>query len=312
MDPENVVIIGSGCAGWTAAIYAARANLSPLVITGGQAGGLLTTTTVVENFPGFAKGIDGNELMATMQEQAKRFGAKVRYLCSVEKVDLSSKPFRIMVDGETIESRTVIVSTGASHRHLQVPGEKELENRGVTFCATCDGALPVFRNKPLAVIGGGDSACEEANYLTRFGSEVYLVHRRSDLRASKIMAERALSNPKIKPIWNAAVEEVLSMEKGFVTGLRLRDTVTGKEQTIDCSGVFVAIGHAPNTQLFKGQLDLNEAGYLQLHDGSKTTIPGVFGAGDCADHVYRQAITAAGMGCMAAIDAERYLSTLTN
>jgi thioredoxin reductase (NADPH) len=312
MKPENVVIIGSGCAGWTAAIYAARANLSPLLITGAQAGGLLTTTTVVENFPGFAKGIDGNELMLTMQEQAKRFGARIQYLSTVEQVDFSQRPFRLVVDGETIEALSVIVSTGASHRHLHVPGEKELENRGVTFCATCDGALPVFRNKPLAVIGGGDSACEEANYLTRFGSEVFLVHRRDQLRASKIMAERELSNPKIKPIWNAAVEEVLSMEKGFVTGLRLRDTVTGKIQIIYCSGIFVAIGHAPNTQIFKGQLDLNEAGYLQLHDGSKTNIPGVFGAGDCADSVYRQAITAAGMGCVAAIDAERYLSALTN
>lgn len=312
MSAENLIIIGSGCAGWTAAIYAARANLGPLVVTGAQAGGLLTTTTVVENFPGFATGIDGNELMQTMQEQAKRFGARVKYMSTVDRVDLSQAPFRLTVDGGVIESKTVIVSTGAGHRHLNVPGEKELENKGVTFCATCDGALPVFRNKPLAVIGGGDSACEEATYLTRFGSEVYLIHRRDQLRASKIMADRALSNSKIKPIWNAEVEEVLNMEKGFVTGLRLRDTVTGKQQVIDCSGVFVAIGHAPNTQLFRGQLDLNEAGYLQLHDGSKTNIPGVFGAGDCADHVYRQAITAAGMGCMAAIDAERYLSDLTN
>jgi thioredoxin reductase (NADPH) len=310
MLAENIVIIGSGCAGWTAAIYAARANLAPLVITGAQAGGLLTTTTVVENFPGFAKGIDGNELMLTLQEQARRFGTNVRYMSTVDKVDLLQAPFRLTVDGETVEAKTVIMSTGAGHRHLGVPGEKELENRGVTFCATCDGALPVFRNKPLAVVGGGDSACEEANYLTRFGSEVYLIHRRDQLRASKIMADRALSNPKIKPIWNAAVEEVLNVEKGFVTGLRLRDTVTSKQQVLDCAGVFVAVGHTPNTQLFKGQLDLDEEGYLRLHDGSKTNIPGVFGAGDCADHVYRQAITAAGMGCMAAIDAERYLSSL--
>jgi thioredoxin reductase (NADPH) len=312
MNTENVVIIGSGCAGWTAAIYAARANLNPLVVTGAQAGGLLTTTTVVENFPGFAKGIDGNELMLTLQEQAKRFGARVQYLSTVEKVDFSKAPFHLTIDGELVQTKTVIVSTGAGHRHLNVPGEKELENRGVTFCATCDGALPVFRNKPVAVIGGGDSACEEASYLTRFASEVYLIHRRDHLRASKIMADRALSNPKIKPIWNSVVEEVLDRENGFVTGLRLRDTVSGKQEVISCNGVFVAIGHVPNTQLFQNQLDLDEAGYLRLRDGTNTNIPGVFGAGDCADRVYRQAITAAGMGCMAAMDAERFLSSMNN
>jgi len=304
---ENLVIIGSGPAGWTAAIYAARANLKPLLVTGQQPGGLLTTTTIVENYPGFPQGIDGNELMANLQEQAKRFGAKVQYMSVVEKVDFSSRPFKITVDGEVVEAKAVIISTGAGHRHLGVPGEHELENKGVTYCATCDGALPIFRNKPLVVVGGGDSACEEATYLTNFASEVYLIHRRDSLRASKIMAERTLANPKIKPVWNAVVEEVLGQAEGKVTGVRLKDTVTGATRTLDCAGVFVAIGHIPNTELFAGQIDLTDAGYVVLKDGSRTNVEGVFAGGDCADSVYRQAITAAGMGCAAAIDAERFI-----
>jgi thioredoxin reductase (NADPH) len=307
---QNVVIIGSGCAGWTAAIYTARANLKPLLITGMQPGGLLTTTTIVENYPGFPEGIDGNQLMVNMQEQAKRFGTEVRFLSTVEKVDLKKSPFEITVDGETIQTKTLIIAVGAGHRHLDVPGEHELENKGVTYCATCDGALPIFRNQPLAVIGGGDSACEEATYLTRFGSIVYLIHRRDQLRASKIMAERVLSNPKIKPIWNSVVEEVLDPTKGKVTGIKLKNTQTNESSTLEVSGVFVAIGHVPNTQIFKGQIEMNDNGYVKLQNGSHTNITGVFAAGDCSDAVYRQAITAAGMGCAAAIDAERYLATL--
>ncbi len=307
---ENVIIIGSGCAGWTAAIYTARANLKPLLITGVQPGGLLTTTTVVENYPGFVQGIDGNELMMAMQEQAKRFGTEVRYFSQVESVDVNAEPIRVTVDGEVLETRALIVAVGAGHRHLGVPGEKELENKGVTYCATCDGALPIFRDKPLVVVGGGDSACEEAMYLSRFGSEVFLVHRRDQLRASKIMAERTLGHRKIKPVWNSVVEEVLGVAEDQVTGVRLRDTVSGETRVLGCAGVFVAIGHVPNTQMFKGQLPMDENGYLRTVRGSETGVRGVFCAGDCADHVYRQAITAAGMGCMAAIDAERYLASL--
>jgi thioredoxin reductase (NADPH) len=308
MPPENLVIIGSGCAGWTAAIYAARADLSPLVVTGSKAGGLLTTTSVVENYPGFPEGIDGNELMVKMQAQATRFGAKVRYLSAVDKVDFSKPPFKLTIDGEALEAKCVIVATGASPRRLNVPGESKLDSRGITYCAVCDGALPVFRNKPLVVIGGGDSACEEALFLTRFASQVYLVHRRDKLKASGVMIKRVMANRKIQPIWNSAVEEVLDVTKGAVTGVKLRDTVNGTNRILDCSGIFVAIGHVPNTSLFDGQLDRNKEGYLILREGSKTNIPGVFGAGDCADRVYRQAVTAAGMGCAAAIDAERYLA----
>ena len=305
---EQVVIIGSGCAGWTAAIYTARANLSPLLITGQQPGGLLTTTSTVENFPGFRNGIEGTALMTEMQEQATRFGTRVQYLSRVDSVDFSSSPLKLTVEGKVIETKAVIVAVGAGHRHLGVPGEHELENKGVTYCATCDGALPVFRNQPLVVIGGGDSACEEASYLTRFASQVYLVHRRDTLRASRIMAERTLANPKITPVWNSVVEEVLDVSQDRVTGVRLKNTVTGEESTLGCAGVFVAIGHVPNTQIFRGQLAMNEAGYLTLTEGSRTDVSGVFAAGDCADSVYRQAITAAGMGCAAAIDAERWLA----
>ncbi|MCE9542013.1 MAG: thioredoxin-disulfide reductase [Verrucomicrobia bacterium] len=307
---EQVVIIGSGCAGWTAAIYTSRANLNPLLITGQQPGGLLTTTSSVENFPGFRNGIEGTDLMTEMQEQAVRFGTRIQYLSRVDSVDFSSSPLKLTVDGKIIETRSVIVAVGAGHRHLGVHGEHELENKGVTYCATCDGALPVFRNKPLVVVGGGDSACEEASYLTRFASQVYLIHRRDSLRASKIMAERTLANPKITPVWNSVVEEVLDVAQDRVTGVRIKNTLTGETGSIDCAGVFVAVGHTPNTQIFQGQLSMSEAGYLTLGEGSRTNVPGVFAAGDCADSVYRQAITAAGMGCAAAIDAERWLAGL--
>lgn len=304
---EKVVIVGTGCAGLTAALYTARANLRPLVLTGRQPGGLLTTTSVVENYPGFPEGIDGYELMVRMQKQAERFGARVQF-GTLEGVDLSRQPFGLTVDGERIEAETLIVATGASHRHLGLESEEKLENKGVTYCATCDGALPRFRNQPLVVVGGGDSACEEATYLTRFGSAVYLVHRRDKLRASKIMAERTLSHDKIKPVWDSAVTEVLGADQQKVTGVRLKNLKTGAESTVDAAGVFVAIGHIPNTQLFKGLLDMDEHGYIIPKNGTATNVPGVFVAGDCADRVYRQAVTAAGMGCAAAIDAERFLA----
>jgi len=304
---EKVVIIGSGCAGWTAALYTARANLSPLVLTGRQPGGLLTTTSIVENFPGFPEGVDGYELMTRMQKQAERFGARASF-GTVEKIDLSRSPFRLVADGESIETETLIIATGASHKHLGVPGEDLLETKGVTYCATCDGALPVFRNQPLVVIGGGDSACEEAMYLTRFGSVIHLVHRRDTLRASKIMAQRTLANPKIKPVWDSVATEILDVKQDKVTAVKLKNLKTGAESTLDCAGVFVAVGHGPNTEIFKGQIKTDENGYIIPEKGTMTNVPGVFVAGDCADHVYRQAITAAGAGCAAAIDAERFLA----
>ena len=304
---EHVVVIGSGCAGWTAALYTARANLQPLVLTGAQPSGLLTTTTTVENFPGFPDGVDGYELMTRMQKQAERFGTRAQF-GTVEAVDFSTRPFALTVDGERVEARAVIIATGASHRHLGLESEAKLETKGVTYCATCDGALPIFRNKPLVVVGGGDSACEEANYLTRFGSVVYLIHRRDQLRASKIMAERTLANPKIKPVWNSVVTEVLDVAQDKVTGVRVKHVKTGGQSVMDCAGVFVAIGHVPNTQLFKGRIAMDENGYIVPAKSAATNVPGVFVAGDCADHVYRQAITAAGMGCAAAIEAERFLA----
>jgi thioredoxin reductase (NADPH) len=304
---EKVVIIGTGCAGLTAALYTARAQLAPLVLTGIMPGGLLTTTSIVENFPGFPEGIDGYELMTRMQKQAERFGAKVKF-GTVESVDLSKRPFTLVVDGDVVQSETIIIASGAGHKHLGVPGEDELEKKGVTYCATCDGALPMFRNQPLVVVGGGDSACEEATYLTRFGSTVYLVHRRDTLRASRVMADRTLANPKIKPIWDSVVTEVLDVKQNKVTGVKIKNLKTNAESTLDCAGVFAAIGHIPNTQLFKGVIDMDDAGYIQRKNGSETNVTGVFVAGDCADRVYRQAITAAGMGCAAAIDCERFLS----
>ena len=304
---EKVVIIGTGCAGLTAAIYAARANLAPLVLTGLMPGGLLTTTSIVENFPGFPEGIDGYELMTRLQKQAERFGAKVKF-GTVESVDLSQRPFHLSVDGDPVQAETLIIATGAGHRHLGLESEHLLDKKGVTYCATCDGALPMFRNQPLVVVGGGDSACEEATYLTRFASVVYLVHRRDSLRASKIMAERTLANPKIKPIWDSAVTEVLDVKQDKVTGVRVKNLKTNAESIVDCAGLFVAIGHLPNTQLFQGVLDIDENGYLIPTVGTATKVPGVFVAGDCSDHVYRQAVTAAGMGCAAAIEAERFLA----
>lgn len=303
-----MVILGSGCAGWTAALYLARANLKPLVLTGTQTGGLLTTTSIVENYPGFPQGVDGTALMVQMMEQAQKFGAEVEFGVVADKVTLGKGKQQICAGKKIIETKALIVSTGAGHRHLDVPGEKELETKGVTYCATCDGALPMFRNQPVVVVGGGDSACEEATFLTRFASKVYLVHRRGELRASKIMADRALGNPKIQPVWNSVVESVEGVKEGKVTGVKLKESGTGKSSVLACAGVFIAVGHVPNTQIFKGQLNMDEAGYLQLAAGSRTNVEGVFGAGDCADKVYRQAITAAGMGCMAAIDAERYLA----
>jgi thioredoxin reductase (NADPH) len=290
----------------TAAIYTARANLNPLVLTGTMPGGLLTTTSIVENFPGFPEGVDGFELMQHLQKQAERFGARVQF-ATVESADLTGEHPKLVVDGKELETKTLIIATGAGHRHLGLDNEKKLENKGVTYCATCDGALPMFRDKPLVVVGGGDSACEEATYLTRFASKVYLVHRRDELRASKIMADRAVNHEKIEMVWDSVVSEIHGVEEDTVTGVQLKNTKTGEEKRLDCAGVFIAIGHVPNTQIFKGQVDMDEAGYVTRTEGSKTSAKGVFVAGDCADKVYRQAITAAGMGCMAAIDAERYL-----
>lgn len=304
---EQVIIIGSGCAGWTAALYTARANLQPLLVTGEQPGGLLTTTSIVENFPGWPEGIDGYELMTKMQAQAERFGTRVRMASLVQKVDFSRRPFTVVIDGESVSARTVIIATGASPRHLGLESEKLLDKKGVTYCATCDGALPMFRNQPLVVVGGGDSACEEAMYLTRFASVVYLIHRRDTLRASKIMADRVLSHPKIKPVWDSTLTEILDVKQDKVTGVRVKNLKTNAETVLDCAGVFVAIGHVPNTQIFKPFIETDENGYI-LRTGAATNVPGVFVAGDCSDHVYRQAITAAGMGCAAAIEAERFLA----
>ncbi len=305
---ENVVIIGSGCAGWTAALYTARANLKPVVLTGAQPGGLLTTTSIVENYPGFPDGIDGTELMMRMQKQAERFGAETRYGIVITRVDFSKRPFKVWADDDLVESKTVIIAAGASHRHLGLKNEALLEKKGVTYCATCDGALPMFRNQPLVVVGGGDSACEEAIYLTRFASRVYLIHRRDQLRASKIMADRALGNPKIEPVWNTVVEDIYDASKDEVTGVKLKNVKTGTARDLPCAGVFVAIGHVPNTEIFKGQIDLAPDSYIICKQGTYTSVPGVFAAGDCVDHTYRQAVTAAGTGCAAAIDAERFLA----
>ncbi|MES2307791.1 MAG: thioredoxin-disulfide reductase [Verrucomicrobiota bacterium] len=306
---ENVLIIGTGCAGWTSAIYTGRAGLKPIVITGSMPGGLLTTTSIVENFPGFPEGVDGTDLMMKLQQQAERFGAEIRY-GTVDKVDFSKTPFTVFVDGEAIQAKSVIIATGSGHRHLGIESEKLLDKKGVTYCAVCDGALPMFRNQPLVVVGGGDSACEEATYLTRFSSSVYLVHRRDSLRASKVMAERTLANPKIKPIWDSAVEEILGVDQNKVTGVKLKNLKSGAVTSLDCAGVFVAIGHIPNTTPFQGQIELEPNGYIKLFGGGQTSVKGVFAAGDVADSVYRQAITAAGSGCAAALDCERYLAAL--
>jgi thioredoxin reductase (NADPH) len=302
---RNVVIIGSGCAGLTAAIYAGRANLNPLVVRGHEAGGQLTLTTLVENFPGFPKGVQGPELIELMQKQAEEFGAEFLE-GNVTRVDLSKRPFILEMGKETMETQTLIVATGASARLLGLDSERELLGHGVSTCATCDGYF--YRGKEVVVVGGGDTAAEDALFLTRYAKQVNVVHRRDELRASKIMQKRMLDNKVINPVWNTVVTEVLDTEKGEVTGVRLKNVKTGEEAVKECDGLFIAIGHSPNTELFKGQLELNDVGYLVTHDGSRTNVPGVFAAGDCRDHVYRQAVTAAGTGCMAAIDAERFLA----
>lgn len=301
---RNVVIIGSGCAGLSAAIYAARANLKPLVIRGHEAGGQLTLTTLVENYPGFPKGVQGPELIEMMQKQAAEFGAEFME-GSVTRVELARRPFTLQVDKEQIETRTLIVACGASAKMLGLESERKLLGHGVSTCATCDGYF--FRGKPVVVVGGGDTAAEDALFLTRYATEVALVHRRDQLRASKIMQDRIFRNEKIKPVWNSVVTEVLDVAQGEVTGIGLKNVVTGEETVRPTHGVFIGIGHSPNTALFRGQLEMNENGYLKTHDGTKTNVPGVFAAGDVQDHIYRQAVTAAGSGCMAAIDAERFL-----
>jgi thioredoxin reductase (NADPH) len=302
---ENVIIVGTGCAGLTGAIYAARANLSPLVLEGGQPGGQLTTTTAVENYPGFPEGVDGPELITRMHQQAEKFGARFEY-GTVEDFEHAGTHSRLKVDGQWRETRTLIVASGASPRYLGIDHEKELIGHGLTSCATCDGAF--YRNVPVCVVGGGDSACEEAIFLTRFASKVYMIHRRDTLRASKIMGDRALSNPKIQPVWNSLVTEYLTDASGEVRGVKLRDTLSGSVSEVEVKCVFVAIGHVPNTAPFRNKLDTDENGYLVQKNGTHTNLPGVFAAGDVADHVYRQAVTAAGEGCAAAIDAERWLA----
>ena len=305
---ENVVIVGTGCAGLTAAIYTARANLAPLVLEGSLPGGQLTTTSEVENFPGFPHGVDGFQLTQNMREQATRFGTRFEQ-AMVQSVDFTSHPRKLVLDGRVILAKTVIIATGASPRMTGIPGEKELYGgKGVTTCATCDGAF--YRKMEVAVLGGGDSAAEEALFLTRFASKVYLVHRRDSLRASKIMADRVITNEKIQMVWDSVPLEVLGVPEGSVSGLKVKNLKTGVESVLPVKGVFVAIGHIPNTGPFTPALEVDEGGYFKPALGSQvqTRVPGVYVAGDCSDHVYRQAITAAGMGCQAAIEAERWLA----
>lgn len=301
---RKVVIIGSGCAGNTAAIYAARANLSPLVVGGHEPGGQLSLTTEVENFPGFVHGVMGPELVENMKKQAERFGAEYRHGTVIE-ADLRQRPFRLNIDGEWIEAQTLIVASGASARWLHLPSEQKLIGHGVSSCATCDGFF--YRGKEVMVVGGGDTAMEEANFLTKFAQRVRLVHRREEFRASKIMLDRARANPKIEFITNSVVEDVLDVAEGHVTGVKLKNVVSGEVTVYPIDGFFVAIGHIPNTKPFISQLDLDSEGYIVSHGGARTNIDGVFHAGDVQDKVYRQAITAAGAGCMAAIEAERWL-----
>ncbi len=305
---ENVVIVGTGCAGLTAAIYTGRANLNPLVLEGSLPGGQLTTTSEVENFPGFPEGVDGFMLMDNLRKQATKFGTRFEQ-AMVTSVDFTSMPRKLVCGDRTILAKAVIIATGASPRMTGIPGEKELYGgKGVTTCATCDGAF--YRKMEVAVIGGGDSAAEEALFLTRFASKVYLVHRRHELRASKIMADRATSHPKIECVWDSVPVSVEGVEAGAVSGLKVRHVKTNADRVLPVKGIFVAIGHVPNTGPFAPALDVDEGGYFKPAAGSQvqTKVPGVYVAGDCADHVYRQAITAAGMGCQAAIEAERWLA----
>ena len=302
---RKVVIIGSGPAGYTAAIYAARANLSPMMFTGIQPGGQLLLTTLVENYPGFVDGIDGPPLMETFKAQAARFGTEM-IADDVTEVDFRSRPFKIKADEVAVEADTVIIATGATAKLIGLPNEAKLMGRGVSTCATCDGFF--FKDQNIMVVGGGDSAMEEANYLSRLGRQVQVVHRRDALRASKIMQERALKNPKIEFIWDTGVEDVLDPAKGKVTAVRLKNLKTGAQSEMPVDGLFIAIGHLPNTALFKGQIDLHPNEYIKVTPGTtETSVPGVFAAGDVADFTYRQAVTAAGTGCMAALEAERYL-----
>ena len=318
--PEKIVIIGSGPAGWTAAIYAARANLQPLVYEGAWTEenrlrgtnplGQLNLTTEVENFPGFPKGVQGPQLMEAMRAQAATYGARI-VTDDIVTVDLKRRPF-VLKDsaGLELEAHTIVIATGASANYLNLPSEEKFKNQGVSACAVCDGALPRFRNKPLVVVGGGDSAAEEGNYLTKFASRLHLVHRRDELRASKVMADRILGNPKVKPEWDHVVDEVIGDDHNGVTAVRVKHVKTGETRTLEAAGMFVAIGHTPNTQFLKGQLQLDPHGFIVLKDPFRTTtsVEGVFAAGDVADPVYKQAITAAGMGCKAALDAERWLA----
>lgn len=308
---EDVIIIGTGCAGWTSAIYTARANLNPLVIAGEQPGGQLTTTTEVENFPGFPEGIMGPELMMRMQQQAEKFGTRVEYDLVTSVSENSDGTLTVKtVGGTEYLTKTAIIATGASPRWLNIDREKELVGHGLTSCATCDGAF--YPDVPVCVIGGGDSACEEASFLTKFASKVYLIHRRDELRASQIMAERALANKKIEPVWNTEVKEYLTDDEGEMRAVKVVNNQTGEESEIEVKCVFVAIGHDPNTDFLAGSgVALDDDGYV-LQDGhfTNSNIPGVFSAGDVSDHVYRQAITAAGNGCQAALDAERYIAAL--
>jgi len=309
-DVKNVVIVGSGPAGHTAAIYAARANLSPFMfegyMLGGSAGGQLTTTTEVENYPGFPEGVEGPELMQLFRKQSERFGTEMVQE-DVIKADLSKSPFTLKTENREVKAHSVIISTGATAKRMGVPNEEKMWNNGMSACAVCDGALPMFRNQPLMVIGGGDTAVEEASYLTKFGSVVYMVHRRDVLRASKIMQERALKNPKLEIIWDSVLEDAVGAD--YVTGARIKNIKTNESREIEVGGIFYAIGHTPNTSIFNGQLDLDDAGYIKIKLGTQeTNVEGVFAAGDVHDHKYRQAITAAGTGCAAALEAERWLA----
>lgn len=307
---ENIIIIGTGCAGYTAAIYSARADLSPLILAGEQLGGQLTTTTEVENFPGFPEGIMGPDLMFRMQQQAERFGARIAYEAVASVARNADGTFTVSTSNDnSYQCKAVIVATGASARYLGIPGEEKLIGHGLTACATCDGAF--YRDVPVAVIGGGDSACEEANFLTRFASKVYLIHRRHELRASRIMAQRALDNPKIEPIWNSTISQYLTDESGNVTGVTLLNTIDGSTSNLDVQGVFMAIGHTPNAGFLGDLVDRDASGYIIPQvTRTATKTPGIFAAGDVSDTMYRQAITAAGMGCAAALEAERYIENL--